>query len=71
MYTPTDDCEERVPVHVIKAVANKRSDDVMPSQLMETLNTANPVTFPFIPSDINLRGIILPAFLKLDFLTRL
>ena len=71
MYTPADDSEERVPVYVIKAVASKRGDNVTPSQLMETLSVANPVTFPFTPSDINLRGITLPAFLKLDFLTRL
>lgn len=71
MYTPADDYEERVSVHVIKAVAKQRGDSVMPSELMEKLNTAGPVTFPFIPSDINLRGITLPAFLKLDFLTRL
>ena len=71
MYTPADEYEERVPVHVIKAVANKRGDNVTPSQLMETVNAANPVTFPFTTSDINLRGITLPVFLKLDFLTRL
>jgi len=71
MYTPADEHEERVPAYVIKAVANKRGDNVRPSQLMEAVNAANPVTFPFVPSDINLRGITLPVFLKLDFLTRL
>jgi len=71
MYTPADDYEERVPVHVIKAIAAKRGDNIAPSQLMEKMNNANPVTFPFTPSDVNLKGITLPAFLKLDFLTRL
>lgn len=71
MYTPADDFEERVPAHVIKAVAKRRGDSVAPSQLMESLSVANPVTFPFTPSDINLGGITLPIFLKLDFLTKL
>lgn len=71
MYTPADEHEERVPAYVIKAVASKRGDNVTPSQLMETVNSANPVTFPFTPSDINLRGITVPTFLRLEFLTRL
>ena len=72
MYTPANEYEERVPVTVIRLVAQKSgADRTDPARLMADINHVFAVEFPYTYSDVNYRSIAVPEFLKLDCLVKL
>ena len=71
MYTPVNEFEERVPVSVIRAVVAQGADRADPSRLMMDISFMYPVTFPFVPVDVNLGSVTVPSKLKLNFLKKI
>ena len=71
MYTPANEFEERVPVSVIRLVAQKAgADKADPTHLMADINHIYPITFPFASSSVNFKSISVPKSLNLDFLVK-
>ena len=63
MYTSSTGLEERVPLEVIRYVAN-REKSIDPTKLMADVSYQFPVDFPFSHSNVNYADMILPRELN-------
>ncbi len=64
MYNPVNEYEERVPISVIRLVAQKgRDDQTDPSHLMADVNHWFPMELPYSPASISFQSIAIPPSL--------
>ncbi|KAK7862317.1 hypothetical protein R5R35_014678 [Gryllus longicercus] len=73
LYTPADDCEQRVPVPFIRKIQNKlqeRQENSQQTTLLMDTKFSFPVRFPFNPSKIRLEDIEVPEVLNLPMLKK-
>jgi len=72
MYTPANEFEERVPVSVIRLVAQRSgADRADPTQLMADTNHTLPIDFLYVPSDVNFQSLTIPRSMHLDFVVKI
>ena len=72
MYTPANEFEERVPVSVIRLVAQRSgADQADPTHLMADMNHTLPIDFLYVPSDVSFQSLTIPRSMHLDFVVKI